>query len=172
MAITVRAVPSAVTWNLFRLVDSIPGDTEQAQINPETAQLTNLRPERTRNRRFRMPNMTLTVGINRDNTMVLRTADQTDELLRHEQGHYSLLILVTRALARDLEALETDSVQDLADAIQEAQTRHDRRAQAVDGAYDTQTDHGRNVQAQARWNTAIDEAMRVPAAAQVGGLPL
>ena len=95
MSITVRTNPGRIAWNLFREVSSMPdGASEEAQINPEMSPITNVRPQRTPNGTFRLPSLTLTVGINRQNTVVLRTAKKTSELLQHEQGHVDLLTLL------------------------------------------------------------------------------
>jgi hypothetical protein len=172
MPITVRANPARVTWSLFRKVSAIPGTTEEAQINPEMSPIRNVHPQRTKDGRFRLPSLTLTVGINRPNTMVLQTADQTDELLQHEQGHFDLLVLVTRALARDLESLEAASVQDLGERLEQAKELHNERAQEIDAAYDRETAHSGNRQAQQKWDTAIAQALRNPQTSKISGMLL
>ena len=172
MSITVRAVPPRISWGLFRPVDSIPGADEDAQIAPVASGLDNIQPQRTKDGQFRLPNLTITVGLDSSNTLVVRTADKTPELLSHEQRHYDLLILVSRALARDLEAISAPSVQELATQLQTAKDAHDANAQAIDKAYDTQTDHSRNKQAQAKWDAAIAKALDDPNASQVLSMPL
>lgn len=172
MSITVRAIPTRISWDLFRPVNSIPGTSETAQINPQMSPLHNLHPQRTPDGRFRFPSFTVTVGVNRQNTLVLRTANKTNELLQHEQGHYDLLILVCRAMARELDSLEAASVQDLGRQLQETKARHDARAQAIDAEYDRQTENSRNRPLQSKWDAAIAQAMRDPHASQVAGMPL
>jgi Bacterial protein of unknown function (DUF922) len=171
MAIRVQTLPR-ITWELFRVVQSIPDTTEEAQINPELPALANLRPERTRDGRFRLPSLAFSVGVNRDNTMVLRTANKTPELLKHEQGHYDLLVLVTRALARELESLEAASVAELGRLVNEARQTHDERAQTIDAEYDKQTNHSRDRAAQQRWDNAITAALANPRAAMIQNLRL
>ena len=92
-------------------------------------------------------------------TIVIRTANKTSDLLEHEQGHYDLLILSARAMAADLEQLEADSPDELQSAINEVQSTHGARATAVDEEYDRQTDHSRNAAQQRRWRKLIDEAL-------------
>ena len=173
MAITVRTNPGRLGWSLFREVSSMPnGGSEDAQINPEMSPIANVHPQRTPKGTFRLPSLTLTVGINRQNTVVLRTAKKTSELLQHEQGHFDLLTLTCRALARDLEAIEAQSVQDLGTHLEDAKTRHEERAQAIDAEYDRQTDHSRNRAAQLKWDAAIAHALRDPRATKLAGMPL
>ncbi len=167
MAIRVQALPR-IGWELFRPVASIPDTSEEAQINPELPSVPNLHPERTPGGRFRLPSFTFNVGVNRQNTMIVKTAD----LLKHEQGHYDLLVLVTRALARELESLEVESVAELGRQLTAARQTHDERAQALDAEYDKQTEHSRNRAAQARWDIAITAALADPRSTTIANLPL
>ena len=161
MAIRVLTLPR-VGWELFRPVGHIPDTPEEAQINPELPAVPNLRPERTAGGRFRLPAFTFNVGVNRHETMILRTANKTADLLKHEQGHYDLLVLVTRAWARELESLEADSVAELGRQLADSQQTHADRAQALDAEYDKQTDHSRDRAAQQRWDQAITTALANP----------
>ena len=172
MPITVRANPTQVAWSHFRPVDSIPGSSENAQINPIISGLQNLQPMRTPGGRFRLPTLTLTVGINSALTLVLNTADQTSELLSHEQRHYDIQILAARAMARDMETLETATVSDLVTQLEQTQITHNDRAQSIQDAYDEQTQHGADQTAQGRWDTAIRQALGNPRATQLMNLPL
>jgi Bacterial protein of unknown function (DUF922) len=171
MAIRVVAIPR-IGWELFRTVPSIPDTPEQAQIAPELPALQGLRPERTPGGRFRLPAFTFHVGLNRHDTMVVRGAAKTADLLKHEQGHYDLLVLVTRAFARELESLEAASVAELGRLMGVARQTHDDRAQAVDAEYDKQTDHSRNRQAQQRWDMAIANALAQPRCDSISNFPL
>jgi hypothetical protein len=171
MAIRVMAVPR-IGWEMFRPVPQIPGTTEEAQIAPELPALNGLRPERTPGGRFRLPSLTLNVGVNRQDTMVLRTANKTADLLKHEQGHYDLLVLVTRAFARELESLEAASVPELGRLLNQARETHDARAQVIDAEYDKQTEHSRNRAAQQRWDNAIRVALALPSASRIENLEL
>jgi len=171
MPIKVSVNPSRLTWNHFRTVSSLPNTNEEAQVNPEMAPIQNVHPQND-GKHFRLPSLTLSVKINAHNTLVLKTAHKTKELLQHEQGHLDLLVLVTRALARDLESLEADTVDELATLLEEAKSLHDERAQTIDAAYDDQTDHSRNQLKQATWDRAIAQALNDPKASKVVDQPL
>lgn len=172
MSIKVVVNPAKITWNLFRPVSFIPGTKEEAQIHSEIAPLVNLVPKKTVNGRYRLPDATMNVGINRTDTLVLRAAKQTDDLLKHEQGHYNLLILVARALARELESIEAGTVAELVTKMQKAQTDHDTRASAIDDAYDTQTQHSRSTTQQLKWDAEIKRALDRDQVTQVCSMPL
>lgn len=170
MAIRVTTLPR-VSWDMFKSVDSIPDTPEEAQIHPEFAGVPRFSPTRTGGK-FKLPSLTLNIGLNRADTLVLKTANKTADLLKHEQGHYDLLVLVIRALARELESLEADSVPELGRLMNEAQQTHTDRATALDEAYDTQTNHSRDAQAQARWDAAIAAALANPQAAKISTFDL
>lgn len=174
MTINVRANPATLTWSNFREVDSIPdadADGEQAEINPEMSFPQSLQPQK-QNGVFRLPDFTVTVAPNALNTMVLKTADKTAALLQHEQGHYNLLILVARAMSRELQTATGTSAQDLGNQLQQVRNTHKTRAETIDSAYDTKTDHGRNVDEQQRWNALITAALANPAAGDIDGMSL
>ena len=171
MAVRVQAM-APLSWTLFRPVGSIPDTDEDAQINPEISPVPNLHPERTPAGKFRMPSFTFTVNVNRQNTMIVRSANKTAELLKHEQGHYDLLVLICRALAREVESLEADSVPELGQQLATAQQTHDSRAQALDALYDKETDHSRNRTGQQRWDTAIAAALASAKADTIQNQPL
>src|SRR5947199_5002337 len=90
MSITVAVSPTQLSWNDFLAVDSLPdGSGDDAQTATEMPGLNDIRPVLGHGK-FSMPNLTLTVGLDRSQTMVLRTATKTAELLKHDQGHYDI----------------------------------------------------------------------------------
>jgi hypothetical protein len=158
MAIKVVARPARLTWRNFKAVAVIPDSDEEAQIAPETTLPERLHPLKVKDK-FRLPDLTVTVVLKSSDTIVIRTADKTADLLEHEQGHFDLMILSARAMAADLEKLEADSPDELQSAINDVQSTHGARATAVDEEYDRQTDHSRNAAQQRRWRKLIDEAL-------------
>ena len=73
-------------------------------------------------------------------------ADQTDTLLRHEQYHLNLAVLMANKANA---AAGTMSASALIRAFEKAVTTHDR-------SYDQDTDHSRNAALQAMWEKDID----------------
>ncbi len=96
--------------------------------------------------------------------IVERGKAQTDALLRHEQGHLDLGILVARRIKRDIEA---------GTSPRNAQVQHLARLAAANTRYDNETNHSANVPSQGTWNIALAAAlaMAVPPAA-VNGVTL
>jgi predicted secreted Zn-dependent protease len=84
---------------------------------------------------------------------VLKGANQTADLLAHEQGHYNIGILVGRAMARELEQLSSANPHTLAAAATKVFDLHRlTRMPVVQDDYDTTTQHSQNTTEQAHWN--------------------
>ncbi len=173
MPITVAPNPVNLTWANFRIVDSSPdlSGNEVAQIHPETSMPTNIQVTNTQNL-YRLAPFVIGVAPVQQDTIVLRSAQQTADLLQHEQGHYNLLILTVKAMARELDALTAGSASALGSRVQAIQQTHATRATAIDAAYDTQTSHGADATQQAAWNTAIAAAMSSGSPTAINGMQL
>ncbi len=173
MAVNVIVTPINLSWSNFQVVDSSPdlSDDEVAQIHPEMRLPPNVQVVNG-NGVFRLNAFTIMVAPVPQDTIVLRSATQTADLLRHEQGHYDLLILVAKAMARDLGAATGSSAGALNAQVQTIQQTHRTNALAIDAAYDTQTDHGKDSRQQTSWNQAIAAALGNPTTTTVKGLRL
>ncbi|HSD10452.1 MAG TPA: DUF922 domain-containing protein, partial [Candidatus Binatia bacterium] len=121
---------------------------------------------------YRLPPFTITVAPEPGQTMVRRSAVLTEYLLLHEQGHYDIVVLAARALARELEAMTASSAQELSHRVEECVDKHTNRAKALSEAYDRETDRSRNRKAQARWIELIAAASSDPRTRSLVGLPL
>ncbi len=154
----VRADPRVLAWSDFRLTRSIPGG-ESAVMAAEISFPRPLRVIRSAGG-YRLPDFTITVAPNPERTIVARDAPRTDDLLRHEQGHFDIVVLAARALARELEAVETDTPGELTRTVEEAVDEHTRRADALSREYDAATAHGQRLDAQRRWLRAIADTLR------------
>ena len=159
MTITVVSRPARLQWRHFKAVAHLPGgDDEEAQTSSEIILPNRLSPRKV-DGQFRLGDFTMTVGIKAHETVVVRTANKTDDLLDHEQGHFDLLVLVARAEKADLEKVTASSLGELQEAVSAIQSTHDTRAQELDAKYDEQTDHSRNQSQQRRWRKLIDDAL-------------
>ncbi len=167
----VQANPSRLDWSLFRRVDSISGASEDARIAAEMSFPQPLKVERAGNE-FRLPPFTITVAPEPARTMVRRSAVLSEYLLRHEQGHYDIVILAARALARELEAMTAASAGELSHRAQDCVDKHTNRAKNLSEAYDRETDRSRDPATQARWNDLIAAALGDPRTKNLAGLPL
>jgi hypothetical protein len=154
--ISVVADPARLTWSDFQTVNSLAG-SEDAHIGAEISFPRPLRMDKVAGA-YRLPAFTIKVTPEPTRTLVRRSAKGSVELLRHEQGHYDLVLLATRALARELETLTASSATELSQRTQDCVAEHTERAARLSQAYDRQTDHGRNTPAQARWSDRIGVA--------------
>ena len=169
MAIRVVADPARLSWRNFRPVGEIPGSSEEAQIAPDI-HFPRMSVQN-RNGKARLGDFTITVRPRREDTLIVRTARKTPELLEHEQGHFDLLVLGARQMARELESLEADSPAELQEALEKLKETHQERATAIDEAYDKQTAHSRNAIQQRRWRQMIADAA-ANKASQIDGMDL
>ncbi len=109
----------------------------------------------------------------RPRARVLRTANQSSDLLAHEQGHYDIGVLVGRALARDLMALSEATPAALARAASAAFDLHRvTRMAPIQQAYDTETKHSQDTKEQQRWAGLISAALAAASATAVNNLTL
>ena len=85
------------------------------------------------------------------NARVEGDTTQTSSLLRHEQGHLDLAILVARRMKFDIEHGMSP---------QNAAARHiTHRLPSANVRYDQLTNHGLNAAVQSAWETALDQAL-------------
>ena len=151
MSIRVVANPIQIAWPQFQVVQSLP-NTEDAHtdinFNLQNGALRNVKGQ------FMLADrLTLTVT---PILKVLKTANQTADLLAHEQGHYNIGILVGRAMARELDQLSASTAKDLAKAASDVFDLHRlTRMPAVQSDYDTDTKGSQNATEQTRWNGLI-----------------
>lgn len=171
-AITVRAEPAVLSWSLFSHVDTIPDSSEDARMAAEMSFPQPLRMERLEDGRYRMPPFVITVSPQPARTMVRRSAASSSVLLRHEQGHYDIVVLAARALARDLESTTAGSAAGLSKRVKSLVDEHTARADRLSYAYDHDTANSRNAVAQALWTEMIDAAMKEPSPTRLADLPL
>jgi hypothetical protein len=156
--VTVVTEPTALTWGHFSLADSVGNASEVAQIHPVTDMPDDLSIQKTR-AGFQVNDFTITVRIDSADTQVEKTANKTADLLKHEQGHFDLLLLTVRAMARDFESAAASTPAGLGTQVQAIIARHGARATAIDQAYDTQTKNGLDAAEQKRWNVLIATAL-------------
>jgi hypothetical protein len=169
--ITVHADPAVLRWELFRRVEAVSETSEDARIAAEMSFPQPLRMENEEGT-YRLPPFTIRVAPNASQTVVRRSVRPSRELLRHEQGHYDLVVLAARALARDLETLRASSARELARQTEDLVAEHTRRAERLSDFYDRETDHSHDAHRQAAWNGTLADALALPAVAKIAGLPL
>jgi hypothetical protein len=169
--IGVRADPPVLEWSLFRPAESL-SSSEDARIAAEMSFPQPLRIERDDSGSYRLPEFDVRVSPDRSRTVVRRSIQPSRELLRHEQGHYDLVLLAARALARELDAVRAGSPREVARLAEDLVAEHTRRAERLSERYDDETSHGRELAAQSAWSANVAAALAAPAVAKIAGMPL
>jgi hypothetical protein len=160
MSVTVTVSPQKLTWNDFLSVQSLPDSSgDEAQTATTMPALSGIHPVLS-HAKFSLPDVALTVGLDRSQTMVISTAQKTADLLKHEQGHFDITVLTVRALAKEMEQLKAGSPAALGQQLNALLSKHQQRANLIEEKYDKETDHSRDQDAQKTWNDAIDAAMK------------
>lgn len=154
MAIHVRASPVVLSWSDFTPVVTLPGKEEAHTKVGFTLENKNFVHK---DGVYALADVTLTVT---PSVQVLKTANQTADLLSHEQGHYNIGILVGRAMARELEKLWDQDPKKLADAAGKVYDKHRLTLmKPVQDSYDGDADGSRNAAGQAKWDKLIADAL-------------
>jgi hypothetical protein len=94
----------------------------------------------------------------------LNQAEQ-DDLLKHEQGHYSITALVARDFFEDLMVVQATFFPSAAAALSEfnrVKASSFDKVQTIQNLYDQETNHGQNADPQAQWLRLIDWARTMP----------
>jgi hypothetical protein len=172
MSVTVAVSPTQLSWTDFAPIDSLPdGSGDEAQTATTMPPLSGIQPVSVQGK-FVLPDLTLKVGLDRTQTLVLRSAQQTPELLKHEQGHFDITVLTVRAMAKELEALKAGSPSTLGQQLTAILSKHQQRADMLEVKYDKETKGSRDQDAQKTWNQAIDAAMKGSGVSILQGMPL
>ncbi len=168
MSITVVPTPVTLGWDNFSPVRAL-SNNEDAHIDPGY-EVQNRPIRRVGNQYMLAETLELRVH---PRARVLRTANQTADLLAHEQGHYDLGILAGRALARDLATISASTPAALKHALDAAFDLHTRtRLGPIQQAYDHDTNHSQNVQEQQRWAGLISTALAAATATAINNMTL
>jgi hypothetical protein len=159
-SLTVSNWPRTLTWEDFRNVAARPADAEgdeNAQIHAEARQ-----PERiavvNEGGIRRVTSLTVNIQTVRADTWVVTSA-KTAELLSHEQSHYDIQGLMGRDMGNEILAARAPSAEALQEQVTAIIERYRERGRQLTRDYDNETDHGRNRDAQHRWDQAIRTAM-------------
>lgn len=172
MPIKVVAKPAQLSWSDFRLVDALPdGSGDEAQTATEMPAMDGIQVVFS-NGKYSLPDLTLTVGLDRTETMVTKAAQKTSDLLKHEQGHFDITLLTVRALALELQRLKASSPNSLAQQVKTAIQKHQSFADAIEAKYDDETKNSKDKTAQEEWNKAIAAAIGSPDVVSLKGMSL
>jgi hypothetical protein len=158
-AAQVTGWPRNLTWSDFPEVDSAPdGSDENAQIHAEITQPSNVSVVNEHGQ-VRVSALTVNLSVARSDCWVVRSA-KADDLLSHEQGHFDITGMMGRDLGAEIMAARASSTADLQTAVTAIIQRYRTLATSLNDRYDVETNHGRNRDAQARWDARIRSSMQ------------
>lgn len=84
----------------------------------------------------------------------------TNDLLKHEQGHYDILALSARELYNKIIHMSANSPYELQVKVTDLQEKSAERVNEADERYDKQTEHGKNIKVQKIWDKKINAAKK------------
>jgi hypothetical protein len=172
MAIKVVAGPAQLSWSEVRSLEALPdGSGDEAQTATEMPAMDGIQVVFS-NGKYSLPDLTLTVGLDRSETMVIKTAQKTTDLLKHEQGHFDITLLTVRALALELQRIKANSPNSLAQQVKAAIQKHQNSANSIEAKYDDETKNSKDKAAQDDWNKAIAGALGSPDVLSLKGMSL
>jgi hypothetical protein len=172
MEIKVVAKPAQLSWSDFKTVDALPdGSGDEAQTATEMPAMDKIQVVFSQGK-YSLPDLTLTVGLDRSATMVTKAAQKTDYLLKHEQGHFDITLLTIGALAVELKRIKANSPNSLGQQVNAAIQKHQRFANAIEAKYDEETKNSKDKTAQDDWNKAIAGALGAADALSLKGMSL
>ena len=144
-----------LSWSDFNQQLGQPGGAnEYAQIHPEIAP-SNFVLARVRNA-ITVTDVTIDLGLVTDDCWVV-TSRMTNDLLKHEQGHYDILAISAREFYNAVVGLSAATTNALQRRVTRLQQRFAQQATRVDARYDSenQTNHGINTSVQQTWDQRI-----------------
>lgn len=144
-----------ITWAEFTTVFSRPsGVNEDAKI---TADSTVRYRIRRRGNAISIVDARVTIVTTTVESWVVSNK-KTDWLLKHEQGHYDITALGTRALYNELPTLTADSTRELEVKKTALTQKYQNKIDTCNSKYDNLTNHGLNNAVQDTWNLQIATA--------------
>ena len=144
-----------LSWSDFNQQLRQPGGVNEfAQIHPDMAP-SNFVLARVRNAII-ITDVTIDLSLIADDCWVV-TSRMTNDLLKHEQGHYDILAISAREFFNALVGFSATTTDALQRKVNQLQQRFAQQATQVDARYDSenQTNHGINTSVQQSWDQKI-----------------
>jgi hypothetical protein len=103
---------------------------------------------------WRLNDVHLAVVIHSNRTWVVG-GQETPELLNHEQGHWDITGLIAREALQAYGRLRARMPKELTEQLRHIQTRLQNKATRINRKYDSETNHGSNLDAQQKWDVLL-----------------
>ena len=151
--------PSKVSWAQFGKVDSAPaGHTTDAHIeveyrNPPGKQFQPVQD----GKHYKLTKVNLVLKVIPSETWVVK-GKPNNALLNHEQGHWDIQGLIAREYHKELKNLKAGSLEQLVVRIKRLEAQMLEKGKKLNsgtGGYDTETNHGRIVAQQKKWDALL-----------------
>ena len=143
-----------LSWSDFTSRSINPsGEKEAAQIHPEMS-FSNFQIGRKGNAVI-IKDVDINISLVAADCWVVEK-QKSEDLLKHEQGHFDILAICARDLYKAILALTGKSTKDLQTNIDKVKNSLGHRATLIDKQYDDRTDHGIKSDVQTTWNTSIE----------------
>ncbi|MEO7306561.1 MAG: DUF922 domain-containing protein [Ferruginibacter sp.] len=151
-----------LSWSDFNQQQGQPGAAnEYAQIHPDSAP-SDFVLARVRNA-LTVTAVTIDLSLIADDCWVV-ASHMTNDLLKHEQGHYDILAISAREFYNAVVGVSASTTDALQRKVSQLQERFAQQATRVDARYDSesQTNHGINATIQQTWDQRIAAAKANP----------
>ena len=147
----------SVAWSDFNQVPSKPnGVTEDAQIHPEMS-FSNFKLAR-KGKSVTITDVDVNIALVAADCWVV-AKQMSNELLKHEQGHYDILAISAREFYKSLIGQSASSVHDLQKNVTKMQAALATKTATVDARYDTKTKNSQDKKEQQNWDKQIAAEM-------------
>jgi hypothetical protein len=144
---------TTLSWSKFKKLTTRPQGSDADGKTAAIYEGKNITPARNGNAII-VKSADVVVSINSRASWVVE-AQMTDELLRHEQGHYDITALGARGYYNGLLKISEKNPKALGDSINELNDAFERKIDVVNKRYDEKTDHSRIKSEQEKWNKVI-----------------
>ena len=142
-----------VAWSNFaQRNERPPGVDEDAAIFPEMI-FSRLRMGRV-GRCVSISQLDITIRLHRSHCWSVRSC-QTNELLKHEQGHFDIVAIGARELHKRLMRLMVNNSRDLRNFMNDIHANFASNIESINTRYDNATNHSLNVAVQRTWDQQI-----------------
>jgi hypothetical protein len=149
----------AVSWNDFNRVPSRPANEhEDAKIKIQFPYGYDTLREKN-SAKVTAVNMTISPA---NNECWVVDTEATDELLKHEQGHYDITAIGARELYDKISGLSAPNEDKLKDKIKDEEKKVRAKIAEVNKRYDSQTDHHNKKDVQDSWDKQIATELQKP----------
>jgi hypothetical protein len=148
---------NTISWGDFTQMPSRPsGETEDAFIKTGMPFKYDMKSV---GRAVMVENLEIDVAILSNSSWVV-SSERTDELLKHEQGHFDIAALTAREFYDKAQLIKGKSSDDLTKKVNALNAAIQAKRKLFNERYDKETDHHNKKDVQQSWDKKIDTAKK------------